>query len=61
MKRGPPKDSEPTKEMRDHSGLVDDAPSHPLRVRILGWIRHRPARTQSEARRRRSVRSTHPT
>lgn len=35
-------------ELRDRSRLVEDALSHPLRVRILGWLRHQPARTQSE-------------
>ena len=35
-------------EMQDRSRLVEDALSHPLRVRILGWLRHQPARTQSE-------------
>ena len=34
--------------MRDRSKLVEDALSQPLRVRILGWLRHEPARTQSE-------------
>lgn len=29
-------------------GPVADALSHPLRIRILGWMRHQPARTQSE-------------
>ncbi len=35
-------------EVQDQSALVGDALSHPLRVRILGWLRHQPARTQSE-------------
>jgi DNA-binding transcriptional ArsR family regulator len=30
------------------TSVVRDALSHPLRVRILGWLRHQPARTQSE-------------
>jgi DNA-binding transcriptional ArsR family regulator len=35
-------------EAHDETSLVGDALSHPLRVRILGWLRHQPARTQSE-------------
>jgi DNA-binding transcriptional ArsR family regulator len=30
------------------SGLVEEALSHPTRVRILGWLRHQEAKTQSE-------------
>ena len=32
----------------DEMLLVQDALSHPIRVRIVGWMRHQPARTQSE-------------
>jgi DNA-binding transcriptional ArsR family regulator len=35
-------------ERSDEAALVQDALSHPVRVRILGWMRHQPARTQSE-------------
>src|SRR4051812_31929793 len=49
MRRNPPRDTATTvSEEHDQSGLVGDALSHPLRVRILGWLRHQPARTQSE-------------
>jgi DNA-binding transcriptional ArsR family regulator len=46
MKRKAAKPTVP--ETQDRSALVEDALSHPLRVRILGWLRHQPARTQSE-------------
>lgn len=35
-------------EPQPQANVVEDALSHPLRVRILGWLRHQPARTQSE-------------
>jgi DNA-binding transcriptional ArsR family regulator len=35
-------------EAGDATVLVQDALSHPIRVRIAGWMRHQPARTQSE-------------
>lgn len=46
MKRSAAKSTAP--EMEDRAGLVEDALSHPLRVRILGWMRHQTAKTQSE-------------
>src|SRR3954469_14697691 len=46
MKRKAAKSTAP--EMQDGAGLVEDAMSHPLRVRILGWMRHQTAKTQSE-------------
>jgi len=46
MKRNAAKPQTP--EMHDGAGLVGDALSHPLRVRTLGWLRHQPAKTQSE-------------
>ena len=46
MKRKAEKPTAP--EMQDGAGLVEDALSHPLRVRILGWMRHQAAKTQSE-------------
>ncbi|MBW3636633.1 MAG: helix-turn-helix domain-containing protein [Armatimonadetes bacterium] len=30
------------------SGLAEEALSHPTRVRVLGWLRHQEAKTQSE-------------
>ena len=35
-------------EMHDDAGTIEDALSHPLRVRILGWLRHQTEKTQSE-------------
>src|SRR4051812_22883359 len=46
MKRKPSRPS--TVEVPGESRVVGEALSHPLRVRILGWLRHQPARTQSE-------------
>ncbi len=46
MKRKSAKIASP--EMQDDAGPVEDALSHPLRVRILGWMRHQPEKTQSE-------------
>lgn len=46
MKRKSAKPARP--EMQDGAGMVVDALSHPLRVRILGWMRHQPEKTQSE-------------
>ena len=43
MKRKPAKIAGP--EMRDDAGPVEDALSHPLRVRILGWMRHQTEKT----------------
>ncbi len=40
--------AQPTADRQIQSGLVADALGHPLRVRILGWLRHQPATTQSE-------------
>jgi DNA-binding transcriptional ArsR family regulator len=49
MRRNSPRDTDTTaSEKHDESDLVGDALSHPLRVRILGWLRHQPAKTQSE-------------
>ena len=46
MRRKPAKIAGP--EMQDDAGPVEDALSHPLRVRILGWMRHQTEKTQSE-------------
>jgi DNA-binding transcriptional ArsR family regulator len=35
-------------EAGNETDLVQDALSHPIRVRIVGWMRHQPSRTQSE-------------
>lgn len=49
MKRKSTSESGPAlNEMRELSELVEDALSHPLRVRMLGWMRHQKAKTQSE-------------
>src|SRR5476651_2155086 len=38
----------PNKAQASDSNLAEEALSHPTRVRILGWLRHQPAKTQSE-------------
>ena len=49
MRRDPSKNTEMTVGQEDEKyNLIGDALSHPLRVRILGWIRHQSAKTQSE-------------
>lgn len=41
-------DGEKGSKAQAESSLAEEALSHPIRVRILGWLRHQEARTQSE-------------